>query len=50
MPYYCRKKEGKTAVLIPDADFMEFQDSGHAPNLEQDNLFLGVVEKFLGSC
>lgn len=42
-------KGRETAVLIPDADYMEFQDSGHAPNVEQGRLFLGVVEKFLGS-
>lgn len=42
------EKGRETAVLIPDADYMEFQDSGHAPNVEQDRLFLGVVEKFLG--
>lgn len=41
-------KGRETAVLIPNADYMEFQDSGHAPNVEQDRLFLGVVEKFLG--
>lgn len=43
------EKGRETAVLIPNADYMEFQDSGHAPNVEQDRLFLGVVEKFLGS-
>ena len=42
------EKGRETAVLIPSADYMEFQDSGHAPNVEQDQLFLGVVEKFLG--
>ena len=42
------EKGRETAVLIPNADYMEFQDSGHAPNVEQDRLFLGVVEKFLG--
>ncbi len=41
------EKGRETAVLIPNADYMEFQDSGHAPNVEQDRLFLGVVEKFL---
>ncbi|WP_033541399.1 alpha/beta fold hydrolase [Planococcus sp. CAU13] len=41
------EKGRETAVLISDADYMEFQDSGHAPNVEQDRLFLGVVEKFL---
>ena len=40
-------KGRETAVLIPNADYMEFNDSGHAPNVEQDRLFLGVVEKFL---
>lgn len=42
------EKGRETAVLIPNADYMEFQDSGHAPNVEQDRLFLGVVEQFLG--
>lgn len=42
------EKGRETAVLIQNADYMEFQDSGHAPNVEQDRLFLGVVEKFLG--
>ncbi|MFD1032292.1 alpha/beta fold hydrolase [Metaplanococcus flavidus] len=42
------EKGRETAVLIPNADYMEFQDSGHAPNVEQDRLFLGVIEKFLG--
>lgn len=42
------EKGRETAVMIPSADYMEFQDSGHAPNVEQDRLFLGVVEKFLG--
>lgn len=41
------EKGRETAVGIPNADYMEFQDSGHAPNVEQDRLFLGVVEKFL---
>ncbi|MCM3611916.1 alpha/beta hydrolase [Planococcus sp. MERTA32b] len=41
------EKGRETAVLIPNADYMEFQDSGHAPNVEQDRLFLGVVEQFL---
>ncbi|WP_422122581.1 alpha/beta fold hydrolase [Planococcus sp. X10-3] len=42
------EKGRETAVLIQNADYMEFQDSGHAPNVEQDRLFLGVVEQFLG--
>lgn len=42
------EKGRETAVMIPNADYMEFQDSGHAPNVEQDRLFLGVIEKFLG--
>lgn len=42
------EKGRETAVLIPNAEYMEFQDSGHAPNVEQDRLFLGVIEKFLG--
>lgn len=41
------EKGRETAVLIPNSDYMEFQDSGHAPNVEQDRLFLGVVEQFL---
>lgn len=41
------EKGRETAVLIRNADYMEFQDSGHAPNVEQDRLFLGVVEQFL---
>lgn len=40
-------KGRETVVLIPNADYMEFNESGHAPNVEQDRLFLGVVEKFL---
>lgn len=41
------EKGRETAVAIPDATFMEFKRSGHAPNVEQDRLFLGVTENFL---
>ena len=40
------EKGRETAVLIPEATFMEFKRSGHAPNVEQPRLFLGVVENF----
>lgn len=41
------EKGRETAVSIPDATFMEFKRSGHAPNVEQPDLFLGIVENFL---
>ncbi|WP_088007446.1 alpha/beta fold hydrolase [Indiicoccus explosivorum] len=41
------EKGRETAVLIPDATFMEFKRSGHAPNVEQEELFLGIAENFL---
>ncbi|ANU24064.1 alpha/beta fold hydrolase [Planococcus donghaensis] len=41
------EKGRETAVAIPGATFMEFKRSGHAPNVEQDRLFLGVTENFL---
>ncbi|MGB6780040.1 MAG: alpha/beta hydrolase, partial [Planococcus citreus] len=37
----------ETAQLIPQASFMEFKRSGHAPNVEQPRLFLGIAENFL---
>lgn len=40
-------KGKETALLIPDATYMEFKRSGHAPNVEQDRLFLGITENFL---
>ncbi|CAM3062839.1 alpha/beta fold hydrolase [Filibacter tadaridae] len=36
----------ETAILIPEATFMEFKWSGHAPNVEQPDLFIGIVENF----
>ncbi|ANU15375.1 hypothetical protein B481_0749 [Planococcus halocryophilus Or1] len=41
------EKGRETAVAIPGATFMEFKRSGHAPNVEQDRLFLAVTENFL---
>ncbi|MBT2569691.1 alpha/beta hydrolase [Planococcus sp. ISL-110] len=41
------EKGRETAVFIPDATFMEFKRSGHAPNVEQADLFLGIAENFL---
>lgn len=41
------EKGRETALLIPEATFMEFKRSGHAPNVEQPRLFLGVAENFL---
>lgn len=41
------EKGHETAVSIPDATFMEFKRSGHAPNVEQADLFLGITENFL---
>lgn len=41
------EKGRETAVFIPDATFMEFKLSGHAPNVEQPFLFLGITENFL---
>lgn len=41
------EKGRETAVLIPDATFMEFKRSGHAPNVEQELLFLGIADNFL---
>ena len=41
------EKGRETAVSIPDATFMEFKRSGHAPNVEQADLFLGITENFL---
>lgn len=41
------EKGRETAVAIPDATFMEFKRSGHAPNVEQPRLFLGIAENFL---
>lgn len=40
-------KGHETARLIPRATFMEFKRSGHAPNVEQVRLFLGVAQNFL---
>jgi 3-oxoadipate enol-lactonase len=40
-------KGRETAQLIPDATYMEFKRSGHAPNVEQDRLFLGITDNFL---
>ena len=41
------EKGRETAVSIPDATFMEFKRAGHAPNVEQPDLFLGITENFL---
>ncbi|RNF39051.1 alpha/beta fold hydrolase [Planococcus salinus] len=41
------EKGRETAFLIPNATFMEFKRSGHAPNVEQARLFLGIAENFL---
>ncbi|HSI67241.1 MAG TPA: alpha/beta fold hydrolase [Planococcus sp. (in: firmicutes)] len=41
------EKGRETAVLIPNASYLEFRKSGHAPNVEQEMLFLGIVENFL---
>ena len=41
------EKGRETAVAVPDATFMEFKRSGHAPNVEQPRLFLGIAENFL---
>lgn len=41
------EKGRETAVLIPNASHLEFRKSGHAPNVEQEMLFLGIVENFL---
>ncbi|MDJ0331440.1 alpha/beta hydrolase [Planococcus sp. S3-L1] len=40
-------KGRETAIAIPDATFMEFKRSGHAPNVEQPKLFLGIIDNFL---
>ncbi|HSP21862.1 MAG TPA: alpha/beta hydrolase [Planococcus sp. (in: firmicutes)] len=40
-------KGRETAEFIPDAVFMEFKHSGHAPNVEQARLFLGITDNFL---
>lgn len=40
-------KGRETAQLIQHASFMEFKRSGHAPNVEQPRLFLGIAENFL---
>lgn len=40
-------KGRETALHIPDATYMEFKRSGHAPNVEQDRLFLGITDNFL---
>lgn len=37
----------ETAKYIPGAVFMEFKHSGHAPNVEQARLFLGITNNFL---
>ena len=37
----------ETARLIPNATFVEFNQSGHAPNVEQPKLFLDFVLEFL---
>ncbi|WP_342527842.1 alpha/beta hydrolase [Chryseomicrobium sp. FSL W7-1435] len=42
-------EEGReTARLIPHATFAEFNQSGHAPNVEQRLLYLDFVLEFLG--
>ncbi len=41
------EKGHETAIAIPNATFMEFKRSGHAPNVEQAFLFLGITENFL---
>lgn len=40
-------KGHETAMAIPHATFVEFKLSGHAPNVEQAYLFLGITENFL---
>lgn len=40
-------KGRETAQKIPDALYMEFKRSGHAPNVEQARLFLGITDNFL---
>ena len=42
------EKARETARLIPHATFAEFNQSGHAPNVEQRMLFLDFVLEFLG--
>lgn len=42
------EKARETARLIPHATFVEFNQSGHAPNVEQQLLFLDFVLEFLG--
>lgn len=37
----------ETAIMIPNATFMEFKWSGHAPNVEQPDLFKEIVNNFL---
>ena len=37
----------ETAGLIPAGAFLEFKLSGHAPNVEQPDLFIDVVSNFL---
>lgn len=37
----------ETARLIPSATFVEFNQSGHAPNVEQHLLYLDFVLEFL---
>ncbi|MFS0575010.1 alpha/beta hydrolase [Sporosarcina sp. 179-K 3D1 HS] len=37
----------ETAELIPNATYMEFKLSGHAPNVEQPCLFMEIIEDFL---
>jgi 3-oxoadipate enol-lactonase len=37
----------ETARLIPITTFVEFKQSGHAPNVEQHLLFLDFVLEFL---
>lgn len=36
----------ETAELIPNASYVEFKQSGHAPNVEQPCLFMEVLEDF----
>lgn len=42
------EKARETARLIPHATFAEFNQSGHAPNVEQRLLYLDFVLEFLG--
>lgn len=36
------------SALIPRAKFLEFEKSGHAPNVEEIERYFEVITKFLG--